>query len=430
MEMFSKITADPKIAIGVEEVVYDARLFREYVLKAEYLEDYEELFPPPSDGNESDDDEEDGDTDPAVQSEKRYGQLYQDQTKILEEGRDFQALSNGLRRLPYLRSITVLDDFGHEIDTKSFEWYHSLVERLWKDIVPPIPMIEAERLWAADGPWAHPGIQHLLRAISINNLPIEALHCGWPSSGLHLEPFVTRVYPENEYEYDSGTCAISAHLETIVRNLTCMTLSSEYGELEFAGEYPSAEDAVVMGIVEHAKNLRSLSISLKRSSGVWNGIMPKASWPHLTALELGHWSLESDDLRRICCEHKNTLRELKLLNIKLDESGKLALWEDVGKEIGEFLRLDCLWLSHLGYSVPTSSRFAAELLSDVGMFGVGLSLLVRVPMAKLVVCSKEGVTFGCNGQRMTYPTSQLRQLLGAGSAHEHAIVTEYRPPAH
>lgn len=166
MDVFTDITSNPDFAMGVTELVYDARLFWEFWTQAEkhrlvydaalqshdpsvwklwgyaknaavreLVRDWAEDLNWPSNFNET--------IEEADKSRARYIVNFDQQNRILDAGEDFEVLCQGLRQLPNLRTITICSSFDDEnpnsadLHGQGSGWYEARSRDLWKDTLTP-----------------------------------------------------------------------------------------------------------------------------------------------------------------------------------------------------------------------------------------------------------------------------------------------------
>ena len=261
----------------------------------------------------------------------RYTRLVDQQQQIFEDERDYEALRQGLQRLPNITRVFALDDFSERCDWNPLEiddhsWYHRRSQREIAVPVLPSPLFEHEKR-------DFRGIQSFIRALSLHghkvselsinselfNAPASILRMDQDISAhgcsiaqrldlLKVDPYYYRKYPEWEYD------------------------DQEYDYQEYDDqEYDEEKDCIGLFLSE-AKNLRYLTMSGSIDIEAW---MHRV-WPRLETLILGKIMLGAYQLEAITQANKGTLREITFHNVMMfGEEG----WADVGKEIGQYLRL-------------------------------------------------------------------------------------------
>ena len=224
ISIFKEITGKPTLAANITELVYDARLFWAYIPEPmvyanAFNKHWSELAALSDDGDKWSDvasdvdssgnvdgsgwDEFDDDypirppsrTDVqfAIQflrnSRLQYMAFLEEQTTILTSGQDMVALCTGLKRLPNLTKVSILDKFQHPLDYQPFVWDQHEYEKyyLWyhesfEYAVAPSTWHEAEMARLQD-PRPHAKARYQGRNNEIDPTPIKDFP--WDFRGLH-----------------------------------------------------------------------------------------------------------------------------------------------------------------------------------------------------------------------------------------------------
>ena len=280
-----------------------------------------------------------------LHSASRYSALLREQSVILDEGKDLEILRIGLKQMPHLTRVSVLDLFSSHIDYSPFlwdafelKWYRKLSAKLCDGIALPTRWSKADRrghnrLTALKG-WDFRGVENLLTATKEYAPRVHQLHIGCQYSRLSTV-------------ICSRTGSAEA-LSAIVPKLTSFKLDCRLPQM--ISDFEARDHAnSLTSIIKAAKNLRTLFITLDQhidwsdtfSTATWPHIdwsdtFSTATWPHLKVLDLGDGAMSSKVLRAVAKTHSSTLRELRLRNVYL--SGD-STWEEVAAELGRCLQL-------------------------------------------------------------------------------------------
>ena len=272
----------------------------------------------------------------SLYSASRYSKLLREQMMILDEGKDLELLRVGLKHMPHLTRVSVLDKFTSHVDYSPFlwnefelKWYKELSAKLCYGIASPIRWSKADRrghdrLTALDG-WDFRGVHNLLTATKEHAPRVHQLHIGCQYSNL------TTVIC-------SRTGSAEA-LSAIVPKLTSFKLDCRLPQMISDSEARDHANSIT-SILKAAKYLQTLMITLDQHID-WSDTFPTATWPHLKVLDLGDGALSSEVLRAVAKKHSSSLRELRLRNVHL--SGH-STWEEVATELGRCLQLHFITL--------------------------------------------------------------------------------------
>ena len=386
IETFINISSNPVFARTVTELVYDARLFLpEFTQYEPYKEAFDAFtvieFPEDrgdveqtteaywrqlASVNWKSTDAEDY-AKSLVDTLSRYMQLLDQQERIFEDKEDYEALCAGLKNLPNITTIIVLDQFFECCDwvplrTDEHSWYH---QRSQRDIAEPVPPVS----WARDktsGPdesnkWDARGFQHLIRAVSQHGHNVVQLHIASESSCAPMSIFGM------DQDVCDDTCRMVRRLDLLKVHLYISESSSEI-------EWSEQEDRLNSTLSE-AKNLRCLAISGR----IEISLLMNKVWPHLEILNLGDFAIHANGLKAIIQTHKDTLREVSFRNIYIfgDEG-----WADVAEEVGKYLRLRKIRILGVADDV-TRARNDGPYLEDNVSEAVARSFMQSIPRTTL-----------------------------------------------
>lgn len=306
----------------------------------------------------------------------RYARLLDQQEMILKKGADFKALCEGLVSFRNIRKICARVDFNNgdfnqdfryhnhpcEIGTSvqddsyadTHDWYSRRSNSEFGLTVPPAKWYPW--LWFVDREYRFKmefrvsdvrGMQSLFRAISEHCPRLEKLRIGSVGSQAPMTVF-QMIGTDTE------------RLRNTFRCLTTLKLHLKITKTKYGPEYENLHHCLDL-VLREAKNLRSLSLSgyypdeelddphtgpmfLKPSHCFGFDLLLGKQRPHLTKLSLKKAWVDAESLISILRAHRVSLRDLRLVDLALgdDES-----WEHLTKEMGQFLRLDCVQVYRL-----------------------------------------------------------------------------------
>ena len=396
IDTFINISSNPVFARNVTELVYDARLFvSDFTNYESYKGAYDafKVMELPEGTSMSDmvqateaiqrhfasvnwkSTEAEGYGESVVDTWSRYRHLLGQQQQILEDKEDYEALCAGLKSLPNVTTILVLDQFFEcgnwgalRIDDHS--WYHQRSQR--EIAVPVLPLS-----WARDKTsdpdesrkWDVRGFQQLIRAVSQHGHNVVQLHIASEASSAPMSIFGM------DQDVCDDTCRMVRRLDLLDMALYVSTSCSEI-------EYSEQEDRLNSTLSE-AKNLRCLAICGR----IDGNLLEDKVWPHLAILRLGDIFIQADALKAIVPAHKDTLRELLFRNVYLcgDEG-----WADVAEEVGKYLRLRKIEILGVADEV-TRERTDGPYLDDKVEEAVARSFMQSIPRTAL--CENQGTIF-------------------------------------
>ena len=382
MERFRNIARHPLFSENIKELVYDGRLYCEEYRNPEVYT--EMLYWQQYRGQPSDDIQDilKRQLDPL--DLEHYSSCVDEQEHILNEKADYDALLAGLEQMP-IRRLTIQDEFRESWPRVSIHdtqhlWYstmsdlsfHSYIDE--RDDLPSIifsPSSWNECRWwlpwesrlPKNRRWDCRGLAHLFTAVSERCHDIDELHIGTENS----------LIPMNLFHPSSG---IINHIDRLAHRLACLKLASRQHKTDIREDIDVALSRLT-NLMQQAKQLRTLSLSLNTDEQQSRRIFHAwGTWSHLSLLDLGHFRAFQDDLGAAIISQKDSLTELGIRRIELQEPGS---WERLGDEIGRCLRLGKITIDDLYKDV------ANDPMDDEWLYDRGLPEHVQQRVAKLVM---------------------------------------------
>lgn len=384
MELFTRITSEPAFAVGVTELVYDARLFWRFLAgkrahrqtiammrKKVWNEPEPDISAEELSGQVPYNDDQLSkiyDCSSFInlaakeRSYNRYLELFEQQSDILDSGTDFTALCHGLQNLPNLKIVSIRDKFGPGSDYIDLHdplprWYLTWSSSFFRDTLGPAGFDHgrstrfdlkehgydnvANHKAFFDHPWDWRGVKNCLKALTMRRSSITHLHYGCQNSKLPINVLA-----------DPG---VSKGLESITQDLQCLKFDSgtlgDESEFEPFGGASEAK-AVHSRMLKGAQQLTTLSESLMESQNERYGpAFHEATWPKLRVLDIGNRRMNLWFLKVMCQQHQRTLKELKLRNVYLVRQdgfeNNACTWDDVARELSPILQLSDLSLGRI-----------------------------------------------------------------------------------
>ena len=342
IDIFNSITENTTFAANFTELVYDARLFCHRVLEdPQYRSYYQGGFPQsPDEGKEfkfiSRMDEEylwsagvsryrwEKANLPVIEgklrkSREQYASCLRRQTSILGTGQDFDTLCMGMKRLPNLQKISILDSFEDAVDISPFnstqhQWYREWSTAQFTGIVEPSKLTDLRQKRF----WDFRGIQNLCKAVSLYAPKVQNLILG-----CELGNMSTARYSKPN---------VRGMMKNIVPRLRKFKVDCETSYYETVDEQWSKD---IASLLYEGQQLNEMTIFLDRSMTL------KGKWPQLRVLEFGWGHLDLPILKAFSQFHADVLRELTLDGVEL--RGKHS-WEEVAEEIDQYWKLNLLSL--------------------------------------------------------------------------------------
>ena len=316
----------------------------------------------------------------------KYIERFKHQKETLDSGLSFGVLCQGLKKLPNLRMVSILEGFCTPMNLTEIHepipyWYELWSARVWGDILPQMSwdlcsqmvgkIEEGEAENTVDNPLNGcigdlRGIANCVKAVALHSPGITHLQYGFQFS--HI-PFTTL-----------NDTTIGTSLKTIARNLDCLKLDISANRDENRESFVGADVESVSalgGILQQAQDLTSFSASSSAAYHVWQQTFGKQVWPYLSLLELGDLPAKVETFMNLCQQHKHTLHEMRLRHIGLDAGDELETWNDVGKALEGLLKLRKLSLCGL-YSL-TSMNDPGSLSVQEWTLAFGYQVMTWIP---------------------------------------------------
>ena len=330
IERFRNIALHPVFSKSIKELVYDGRLFREENREREGYKEmiyYQRFSCQPSNGLDAC---LEAYLDPLILED--YSSCVDAQEHILDQKTDYHALLAGLGQMP-IRRLTVQDDFGESwprfsIHDTEYPWYAETCDLSFREFSPS--SWNESRRWlpweshlARNPTWDCRGLAHLFLAVSERCHNVDELHIGTEKS---MAPMIF-FHPSN---------GIIDHIDRLAPRLACLKLASKQYETDGREDIDVAVSRLA-NLLQQAKQLRTLSLSMntdeRQSRHIFHGWVARS---HLSRLDLGHFRTSQDDLAASIVSQKDSLTELVIRRMELEEPGS---WERLGDEMGQCLRL-------------------------------------------------------------------------------------------
>lgn len=358
MQMFSNITENPDFTFGVEELVYDARIFwRHLVDKRIYRCAYEYYHNPhlyvvdlyellkrrklagqPAERLEHGQHTHDEEYEARLsRSRDWYNKIHHTQHSLFLRGRDFEVLSAGMQRLPNMKKIAISEDFAPVQASMAptcidHTWPDRQMEKLAGESVLP-RSFKNSFYWFDKYEYkgesrciAQNCLQYvnLLRAIALICPKIEELCLGHPDCPIDLEIFSVDIAFQSAQEVMPRLKVLESHCNT-----------------SFSKKHPLRKELAWM--IYAARGLKKLSLSSSMGRSLFSRPPPQAQWPDLKIFELDDTEVKALRLGYLFFKQRSTLRELTLRRIRLLE----GTWEHIAKLTGGLVCLDRVCLEML-----------------------------------------------------------------------------------
>ncbi|KAL9076820.1 MAG: hypothetical protein Q9161_000805 [Pseudevernia consocians] len=401
IDIFLNISANPNFARTVTELVYDGRQFSKdltfYTPYKKALDAYCYVYAEIArvrrirDGGGS---TTDIDVNSPTHQEflamtlVHYVRHYDQQQRILEERKDYEALLSGLKNFSNLTTVIALDDFTHDrvpLRTDDHSWYHQHSTREFDMPVPPSSPSAGNWYNEDDGfqRWSVLGINNLIRAVSQEGQNVKELQIGSETSSLPMAIFKMH----GDVYHDACTMA---------RRLTSLKMDLYMPRMPHEDDRQKRNDCF-NGFLSQAKELRCLAMS----GDIDPDVIKDKVWPHLETLNWVKLEIGAADIKAIIHAHKSTLRELTLSNVYMHgEEG----WADAAKEMGQYLRLGLVRVLRLA-DEATRRITGDAYLEDEANLVVARSFMQSVPGTTLldefhytiIACPGEGEAGNSHG---------------------------------
>lgn len=299
------------------------------------------------------------------ESASRYSELLRQQNDILDQGMDLEILAIGLRLMPNLRSLAVLDGFNQRPDwepflwdLEEFDWYEDWSAELCEGIADPSPWIEAHfKDTANQFPWDFRGIDNLFSAIGAWAPKLRQLYLG--SQLLNLSSTIYARPPCKGVLYNLAPRLSKLKLDCSLYNPA-------------ADERPEDYIRTIGGILKRCTQLQSLSITLDMRTQAWPSLLETLELPHLRVLDLGDGHFASQEFCAMAQRHRH-LQELRLRNISIRVGQP---WTAIAEKLGQILHLDLIVL----LSLNDSGTAGSGSLNDEALKLIARAFMQRVPL--------------------------------------------------
>ncbi|CAD6585145.1 MAG: hypothetical protein ASARMPREDX12_001915 [Alectoria sarmentosa] len=298
----------------------------------------------------------------------RYTRLVDQQQSILEDQKDYEALCTGLKNLPNISTVIVLDEFLQCCDWTplrfdNHSWYH---QRSWRETAVLAPSQWPRDINAGDEftrkKWDIRGIQNLIRAVSVHCQKLKEIHLASESSKAPMTIF------EMDEDVYNEACAMAQRLTSLIMNLY---VSRSDSDDEWQEQYDCLD-----GFLSEAKDLRCLA--MRGRIDIY--FFKYKNWPHLETLMWGDLDLDAAGLEAITQTHKGTLRELTLRNVYMNGTEG---WADAAKKMGKYLKLHRISVLGVCDEVTTEGP-GAPYLEDETNLAVARSFMQSIPRTTLL----------------------------------------------
>ena len=391
MREFEEITNKPAFAANVTEVVYDARMFWSHAAtRPAYDKAFFYGFPSRYEENELSDEETDGSdfdewcrrgggpsSHELAASHQRYASLLKEQTSIIASGQDLIALCAGIKQLPNVEWISILDKFTSTDyspflwDYDEWDWYHHRSNKSMEGIAKPARWQSAQftRNALENHPWDLKGIENLFQAVLLHAPNIKKFVIGSQMSNLSTEIF-------------SKPAAIGA-MSKIAPRLTMIKLDCTPPRDDSSPHWIEG----LTHIFRQATKLTELYITLNRSLDYAQKLFENRKWPHLKILDLGDGEVDLDILKAISHSHGDVLRELRLRNNFLVGPKD---WKEAAAELGKILKLDLVALSSMCDEVSIHGPYDDPYRAEVIAHATARLFMQRVPNSDLGMVGDRG----------------------------------------
>lgn len=347
LEYFKRVSDNPVFSKNITELVYDARLFRKHKLSYQAFKNfYDSVEEDKQDLEESDrgawsehNNQNELYRARVSQSLLQYTLAFYQQNYILEGSHDY-ILCDGLKRMPNIKRVTILDGFS-DLDlvpqgSETYSWYnHKSTSGRGPALQPSGWANDAEEendlLYKYD--WDCRGLINLFQAVSTTHLGIKELYIGSDLSSAPLLIFTS-----------SPTAVI--HLHHVMRYLTTLSIGCD---LKHSRRGNIAKNmASLLNALAETKDLIFLSINIGQDQSLMKQVYLKPTWSNLKRLDIANAALLPEDLSTFAQAHTDTLRIINFRKVHIDGEG----WEQVGAQLGQILKLERVTLfksTNVGY---------------------------------------------------------------------------------
>ena len=342
IDIFKSIPENTTFAASFTELIYDARLCHRGVLEGDDRVYREER----------------------LQSREQYASCLRHQTSILETGQDLETLCMGMKRLPNLQQISILDyfpDVGDDLDLTQHKWYRSWTSTQSISIAKPSEI--------DDSLWDFRGIQNLFKAILLYAPKVKSLKIDW-----ELGKMSTRSFSK-------------PNMMQMVKNIIprLRKLYVDCGEA-YDDNIDKQWSKDIASLLNEGQQLNEMALCLD-----WS-LTLTGKWPQLRVLEFQGGHLNFCTLKAFSQFHANVLRELTLGDVVL--RGKHS-WEEVAEELGQYWKLNRLSLLYL----KNDPYYPGEIFVGLRQLkSIARSLMRRIPYDDLNMVNDKVTVIAWNKQ--------------------------------
>ena len=308
-------------------------------------------------------------------SMKQYVQFYIQQENILDTGRDKNMLLAGMKQMPNIYKLSIIDHFAKADHPSGVEhsWYKKRSRKGFGCSLAPMGwparyrngfrMESDDEFRQSHQPWDCRGIVNILKAAATHNSKIDKLEFG-----LRTATAPTRIL-HVLFNDQISICNMARGLRYMV-----LHLSPAWFGADFNHYLSSDEVSCLQSMLQQSKELISLDFDVPLLDDVWKDVFSGLYFPRLITLQLGRLSCWTPTpLIGMLERHKASLRELSICGAKLNaEEGS---WEDVAQRLGHSLNLRYVLLSGL------------EEISEVARFHFSPDSYLGLAMLLIPSCS-------------------------------------------
>ncbi|KAF6222034.1 hypothetical protein HO133_001119 [Letharia lupina] len=383
MDAFKHIAANPAFNRNMNEVIYDGRLFQQHFLEPEMYyraynlhvraqgEDGERGILADCDRAEKEirrdmKDIKSTGSKPSerehaalkvlrertyhgrvLKSMKQYVQSYIQQEKILDTGRDRDVLFAGLKQMPKVYRLSIIDQFPRADHASGMDhsWYQKASTKSFACSLEPmgwpvryrngLRIVSDEEVRPSDGPWDCRGIVNILKAAATHNPKIDNFELGLERSNAPMKIFQMLSNDRTS-------------IHNIARGLNDLVLnvSPPWASANTTHCSTPEEVACLKSILQQTTELFSLVANIFLTYNQWKDVFSELYFPHLITLHLGRLACWTPNgLIDLLERHKASLRELKIC--EADMNAEEGTWKDVAQRLGQSLNLRYIGLVSL-----------------------------------------------------------------------------------
>ena len=352
MAILLKVASHPVFCKSIKEVVYDGRLFEKDLLDEvkyrdrlrEGHEDWvgelgEGVVDTIAKGYES--------------SYRSFKTLYNEQQAILHSFVEQHVLHDILARLPNVVKVVITDTFIDDLPTRPCDHYcfnDALSKELGRSFAPigwtyfRVRGIDSVRMEERETPLDCRGIPCLIHAMSLHTPRIAELQLG------------THTFANGNALPLLEPTVILDHIQNVVSRLRSLKLDCQFNQSGSAQVRDRVTD--LAAVMAKSTSLEVLACSDSTAiRHLWR-MSHEPIWPCLKILHVGDITILPCDLMALFKAANQTLREVKLRNIKFLGPDS---WEAIGDSIGNCLRVPDLGLNGVSCQVEDTPSHLAIL---------------------------------------------------------------------